>query len=971
MITPDLARAIWSFVGHRDEAEIRLKIMKDERGRPFEQPITKTTHVSNATELLGVISTWNGKAQLWIGINERRPGGTKNEDVITIRNAVLDLEPANLGENEYPSEAQRQATLDVANKIRAWCAERGINTFIVDSGRGFHVWVPLKDIEVNDANREEIAMKYRLFYEHFRRLFSTDEVKIDATSDLARVVGIPYTVNVKWGRVRKPERPLERLPGDKATEFLLGLEPPRREAPKVEPSRRLGKPLTEQDLPPYLRESYENPELAGDRSLVLTKTLLFLANELELDKAECESAMEYFIRKIGRDRWPTGQQYDKLLSEGKIELRTAVRISDLSADLVGRKVIVDVQIVAERTQLAIPKKLLVECSKCTASEWIDVLRDFQILEAYVLKDRKPEAEAKQLFKLTHPPPCVDGGEHTPRVYEKGYVDYAILWVRDPLEKVGMMRFDKRAYEPREAHLVGQVVPNAKKIRLWARVALDKERRIALVADRVKPLESEIVNFEVSDEDRRAWREHFSNNHSIHREIAPHVVGQRREVAKKAVSLVLHSPPLIPDIRGQVIRGGLNASLFGDTATAKSATAKDVTDGSDSGWPVPLGTYVLAETGGRTGLLYTIDNDRHALVWGELVLNDLGLVVVDGLEQMSPEEFGEFREALRTGKISVRRSLAGDAWVRTRLIACFNPRKPMSQYLYPCQAITDTWTFENLTNITRWDLFVPFCADDVSPEEIASAKPAERPVPPEIFARHVLWVWSRRPDQIVYESEAAEEIKKVAKELIEAYSSQSLPIVSNETFATVCRLAVARAAERHSTDGKDEKIIVKPEHVRSAVEDFREVLALLKLGEYKLDEERKLQITDNEFASICMDLDEVDWKILDAVKFKGASSPVLEKELGLSERTIKTHFGKLKAHGLVETKPGVGVQITPRGIVFLRLTQIRGRQLPEKREGRRKLDTCELCHAEITGAAIYAEDGTRLCEKCAANYAGRV
>lgn len=45
--------------------------------------------------------------------------------------------------------------------------------------------------------------------------------------------------------------------------------------------------------------------------------------------------------------------------------------------------------------------------------------------------------------------------------------------------------------------------------------------------------------------------------------------------------------------------------------------------------------------------------------------------------------------------------------------------------------------------------------------------------------------------------------------------------------------------------------------------------------------------------------------------------------------------------------------------------------PQPQAGQQTLDACEQCGVEITGATIYAEDGTRLCEKCASSYGGRV
>jgi hypothetical protein len=61
--------------------------------------------------------------------------------------------------------------------------------------------------------------------------------------------------------------------------------------------------------------------------------------------------------------------------------------------------------------------------------------------------------------------------------------------------------------------------------------------------------------------------------------------------------------------------------------------------------------------------------------------------------------------------------------------------------------------------------------------------------------------------------------------------------------------------------------------------------------------------------------------------------------------------------------------SPTPTLALTISNESGASQPQA--GQRTLGACEQCGAEITGATIYAEDGTRLCEKCASNYGGRV
>jgi len=605
---------------------------------------------------------------------------------------------------------------------------------------------------------------------------------------------------------------------------------------------------------------------------------------------------------------------EKRGGEGKPEEYLPVRVSDLCAEMVGKKVVVDGQIVAESTGLVVPKVLEVECTTCGEIESFDLFSSPDLLKKYILEGTKAaEGLAVGLFRHKKRK-CLQGKEHSPRIRERDYLDRSFLLVRDLPRQLGEEKFERRIFKPRPFHLVGALLPPTQKVRLWGEVGVDQKQQIVVVCTRIEPLETEAVNFTFGEKEKEEWVKYFTST-PPHLEIAPSIVG--RDLAKKFLSLTYHSPPRIPTPEGEVIRGYLLVAFFGDTTTGKSKTAKDLTEASESAWPLPLGTYFCAETGGRTGLLYTVDNDRKMVIWGDLVLNDLGLVVVDGLDRLSPEEFAEFRETLRTGRVLVRKAQREDAWARTRIIACFNPKGAMRQFLFPCQAISSTWTFQDPTHISRWDVFIPFSQDDVRPEEWIGKGGNERPIPPEIFASHVFWAWSRKPDQIRYEREAAELLREAAVRLIENYSSQSLPVVSNEAYQTLCRLAVARAVERHSTDGSHQEVIVKREHVESVVDDYEEVLRRLKLAEYVAAERGELRITEDEFKGIVRTFDQIDWDILDHLKMGALSSEALAEKLEVSSRTVRERYEKLKRYRLITTARRVGAELTPRGVALLK------------------------------------------------------
>jgi len=594
------------------------------------------------------------------------------------------------------------------------------------------------------------------------------------------------------------------------------------------------------------------------------------------------------------------------------EEEVQTQVSRLDAGLVGRRVCLNGQVVSEQSQKALPRSLIIRCNRCSGEAEADLSKPENqgLLEAVVFKDREALhrlAEAVLIDRVG--PQCFRKAMHSVRVEEEGFMDYAVLGVRDLLEE--MEKFDQQVYRSRRVHLVGVKVPPSKKVTLRGLVVVDpKSRDICVLADSVEPLETQVAGFTTTDEDRVEWPKWFNGEVDISAQVAPDMVG--REYVQHAHLLVLHSPPVILDVCGQIIRGCLRSVLFGDTKTYKSMSAKDLTIDHYG-----LGGFIMAETSSRTGITYTIDTENRAIIWGELPLNDLGLAVIDGMHAMFGEEMKELRESLENQRIIVRRCVSGEALARTRVIGILNPNKPINQYMYPCMAVKDNPAFHDPPDVTRWDIFLPFAKEDVPEEEVASRKPRERPVPEELFKRHVYWAWSRRPEHIRYTDEAKNLIIEASVELMKEYGLSSLPIIHLGVRDVLCRLSVATACLNHSTDKTHTLVIVKREHVEEALRFYEEMLERLALKAYKLEEEGKLEISPSEFEEMVGTLTERQLAILNSIKIYCKSSAVLAEELDVSVDTIQRNYKTLRRYSLITTTPRVGVCLTARGVQFLK------------------------------------------------------
>lgn len=603
-------------------------------------------------------------------------------------------------------------------------------------------------------------------------------------------------------------------------------------------------------------------------------------------------------------------ELEKVEKQSKVH---RIKISDLKADLIGCQVEANVQVVGEATQKALPKTVNLTCKTCGYTETIS-FSELNEDEKTVFLGAVVFGKKEGLTGLAKDQKC-EKGLHRFTVRPVDYMDFNVVFVRDLLDP--LLKFDSRVYQTRKTYLINQTIPYAKKITIYGRVYLEHStKNITIIADKAEPYQDEVRNFEVTEEDKVAWKQYFTDKEpkEILSQVAPGMVGRSR--AQESLLLGLHSVSVIPDVYAQPIRGSLRILFFGDTKTYKSRSGKDLTIDHYG-----FGDYVIGESSSRTGITYTIDSDNKALIWGALPLNDLGFFVLDGLQSIHKEEWRETREALESQRVIVRRSLSGEALARDRILAIINPgtrtQRPMNSYLFKCQALMDTYVFSDPADVTRWDLFVPFSSEDVQKGEIAKAKPTERPVPDQVFVRHVFWVWSRRPEHVVYTQDAVREIEKQAEVFMNDFATDSVPIVHLGYREVISRVSVAYAALMHSTDQEHVKIVVKKTHVDHAVKFLKEVAESLDLEVFKLEEEGKRVILPSEREGIIADLDETSLKILDLVKIHPRNSGELAEQLDVTTKTVKRKYAVLRKHELIKTTPGQGVSLTARGVNFLR------------------------------------------------------
>ena len=452
--------------------------------------------------------------------------------------------------------------------------------------------------------------------------------------------------------------------------------------------------------------------------------------------------------------------------------------------------------------------------------------------------------------------------------------------------------------------------DVKTVLIDGEVILGPRNDLIILARRVFPLEETLTD--LSSEECDLMRKIFQGKNLqeiekvLDRIIAPQIRG--RVMAKLAAALAAVSAKWFNVGSISFIPGCIRVLFFGDPRTGKGAILRWF-------WQHGIAGHAVGETASRTGLVYSIDSELNLLSWGIIPQNDGRMVVIEGLHGLSSEELSKFREILIQQRVEVHRKVSGAAWCRTRILADCNPEKGLKEYLHPCIALLDIKPFHNPIDLTRWDLFIPFFADDVPVKEMYGNVPEPSNEEIKAFKALIRWMWTRRAENIVIKEETYERAKLLFEELRAEYSCEDLPILHNGSIWSILRLAIGMAAlQFNSPDG--ESLIIEPKHVEEAVNFLKSCLDRLELAEYKAIQGEHF-LTEDEFDRIQAELqkDRAFGEILLELAKTGLDSDELAGKLGCSSVTVRRKITKLKELGLV--KRGRKYNLTTKGIQFLK------------------------------------------------------
>jgi hypothetical protein len=300
---------------------------------------------------------------------------------------------------------------------------------------------------------------------------------------------------------------------------------------------------------------------------------------------------------------------------------------------------------------------------------------------------------------------------------------------------------------------------------------------------------------------------------IARDLSTHVtrIVQRDEL-HILLDLVWHSP-LWFMWNGKPERGWLDVLIVGDTRTGKSEAASSLSR------HYGLGEMVSCESASFAGIvggLDKLDGEAWVVTWGVIPANDRGLVVLDEISGLSVEQIAKMSSIRSSGVAELTKIRTEKAMARTRLVWMGNPRDArMDSYAYGAQAIAPL--IGNNEDVARFDLAFSLHTTDVPPDVInRMVQVGDHPTyAPEACRELVKWVWTRRPEQVLFGPETMETIYALAVDLGSRYV-ESPPLIQGANVRyKMARVAAALAARTFSTDETAECIVVNPVHVEDA------------------------------------------------------------------------------------------------------------------------------------------------------------
>ena len=278
-----------------------------------------------------------------------------------------------------------------------------------------------------------------------------------------------------------------------------------------------------------------------------------------------------------------------------------------------------------------------------------------------------------------------------------------------------------------------------------------------------------------------------------------------------IDLAFHSPLHFYFDNEYVHKGWIDCIIIGDTRCGKGYVAERLVNYFN------VGKTVSGDNASFAGLIGGLQqfNGHWVATWGEVPMNDKGLVVIDEAGEIKHEDWTRLSRVRSEGIAEIVKIQKQTTNARTRLISLVNPPlKTIASYSYGIQSLMDV--IKAPEDVARFDYAIVVSHDDVSIEDINTSRPNIDVIySPEDEEKLIMWIWSRKKNQIEFTSDAIKCAYEMSVNLSKTYTF-TIPLIQGENIRIkLAKLACCFAGRLYSSTDDGDKILVKKIHVQCA------------------------------------------------------------------------------------------------------------------------------------------------------------
>lgn len=450
---------------------------------------------------------------------------------------------------------------------------------------------------------------------------------------------------------------------------------------------------------------------------------------------------------------------------------------------------------------------------------------------------------------------------------------------------------------------------------YRRYAHPKDQSVVMIVDKSETSDNAVNTFKMTPEVMNELSQFQGDPWTVMKkrhENTQRLIGKYApELVSYAVDIVYHS--VLDFVYGdRVIKGHPEGLVVGESRTGKSDTAKSLME------YYRCGSYTECKTATVPGLVGTADkmpNGAWRVKWGKIPRNHGGLLILDELSGLPKEAIKTLTVVRSERKAILTKAASGEVPAKTRMLWISNPQTLASgnslgidDYPNGVKIVTDLVGSDE--DIARFDFIVilPPNNNYISPLTKEKLDAENNPA----YRNLIYWAWTRKPEQIKFDSKVDEYIWQRSMEMNEKYDTK-VKIFGSEAYKKIAKIAVSVAGCCFSHADNGESILVKKEHVDWACEFMVRCYDnnTFRLAEYVAQTRLTTETNDdiNELVAGMIEREPLFMQTLN--NGTEISMFYLRTVAGMDNDQFKGFFSNLVMHHLVQTSGGDKIMPTKR------------------------------------------------------------